>query len=76
MNLDNLLKLLGAVQIVLPLAGAIIHAVTHLVGSDKHQTVAGDIAAKMVAAGQLAGELRQDLMNGVQHGDPQKDPPT
>lgn len=76
MNLDLLLKVLTGVNIVLPLAGALIQAITHIVGSDKHHTIAGDIAEKMVEAGQLAGALRKDLLNGVQHGDPQADPPT
>lgn len=76
MNLDLLLKLLGVAQMALPILGGAIHLITHMVGSDTHKTVAGDIADKLTQAGHDAGELRKDLLNGVQHGDPQADPPT
>lgn len=75
MNLDLLLKILGVVNIVAPLVGSAIHLVTHLVGSDQHKTIASDVAEKLVEAGKAAGELRKELLNGVQHGDPIADPP-
>lgn len=76
MNLDLLLKILGLSNVVLPVIGGLIHLVTHMVGSDKHKTVAGDIADHLAQAGQLAGVLQKQILDGVQHGDPQADPPT
>lgn len=75
MNFDFLVKVLGTLNLVLPLVGVGIKAVIHLAGSDTHKTVAGDVADKLKEAGDAAGALRDQLLNGVQHGS-QADPPT
>jgi hypothetical protein len=78
MNFNLLADILNVASRALPLIAGGIVAVLHLVGSDKHRTVAGDIAEKLTEAGEMARKVHDLFLNsqGVQHGDPSQDPPT
>lgn len=69
------MPILGILQVlvaVAPLLAAGIRLAIHVIGSDKHKTVAGEIADHLDEAAAKAKEI----LNGVRHGDPFQDPPT
>jgi hypothetical protein len=57
------------------IAGGVV-AVLHYIGSDRHKTIAGKVADGLTEAGAVAQHVHDMFLNGVQHGDPSKDPPT